>query len=182
MFLRSDNMNEKINAIKEYLKFYPDSSEAKQNLIFCTYMQELGLENSDSYYPRMQGLQFRLNTQMFVVKKYTLTNPIKNYIPNGVDTLIVWKADAGRCDFVLSDYWFSIEKEWHWLHNTLHEYKPLDYDEVNNTYLFDIENGMKLFNDYSDLMKKFNKMLKDKITTVQIEKKKKELEKLQAQQ
>ena len=174
-------MNDKINAIKEYLKFYPDSFEAKQNFSFCTYMQELDLEEKGSYYPRMKGLEFRLNEQMFAVKNYSLTNRTKNYTPNGVDTLIVWKADAGRCDFVLSDYWYAIEKEWNWLHRVLWEYEPLDYDEINNTYLFDVENGIKLFNNYSDLMEKFNKMLKEKITAVQIEKKKKELERLQSQ-
>lgn len=174
-------MKDKINAIKEYLKFYPDSFEANQNLRFCTYIQELGLEGNGSYYPRMKGLEFRLNEQMFAVKDYILTNRTKNYTPNGIDTLIVWKADAGRCSFVSSEYWYSIEKEWHWLNKMLWAFKPLDYDEINNTYLFDVENGMKLYNNYSDMMEKFNKMLKDKITSVQIEKKKKELERLQSQ-
>ena len=174
-------MKDKINAIKEYLKHFPDSSEATQKLILHEYSELLGIKLNGSYYPRVKGRRYYINEQIFLSNNYDLTNHSTNFVPNGTDTLVIWRADAGRCDFCSSEYWYNIDEEWKWFHSILKSYNPLDYDEINSTYLYNLENGKKLIDDYLEIKHKLNEKLRNKIKMVQIEKKKKELEMLESQ-
>lgn len=170
-------MKEKINVIKEYLKYFPDSIEAQQNLILCECSELLGIKLNGSYYPRVKGERYCVNDQIFLSKYYDLTNHSTDFVPNG-DMLIIWKAESGKCDFCMSEYWYDIDEEWNWFISVLKSYNPLDYDEINNTYIYNLENGKNLIDDYVKIKHTFDEKLKSKIKAVQIEKKKKELEKL----
>ena len=174
-------MNDKINAIKEYLKHFPDSSEARQNLILYEYSELLGIKLNGSYYPRVKGNKYCVNDQIFLGKNYDLSNHSTDFVSNGAEMLVIWRADAGRCDFCLSEYWHNIDEEWQWFNSILKSYNPLDYDEINSTYLYNLENGKKLIDDYLEIKHKLNEKLREKIKKVQIEKKKKELEMLENQ-
>ena len=141
-------MTDKINVIKQYLNHFPESSEANQKLRFYTYLQKLGIECNNSYYPRMDGHYLRLNEQMFATEQhYSLTNSTTKYIYNEMKTIIVWRAHSGKLDFVSDEFWWNITDEWDWFMNVLKSYNPFDYDEINNTFLYDIEDGKKLYND-----------------------------------
>jgi hypothetical protein len=170
-------VKEKIQAVREYLKHFPNDASARNNLLLCEYADELGIELS--YHNRIQYGFFIINDQIQAGKKYCLTNSKTQYQQNGQDTLVIWRASCGRLEFVNNKYWFDIEAEWCDLMNVLKSYEPLDYDELNNTYLYDLEHGKKLINDYGKIIQDFEKKVDLKIKEVELANKKKELERLQ---
>lgn len=172
-------MKKKITAIKEYLKYFPYDSSAKNNLLMCEYADELGMEIKDGYYSRIEYGYFVVNRQIKVGKKYYLTNSNTQYKQNGEDSIVIWSESCGRLAFVSDKYWFDIENEWKDFMNVLKSYEPLDYDELNNTYIYDVEHGKKLINDYDKIVRDFMDKANKKIKEVQLANKKKELERLQ---
>lgn len=171
-------MKEKINAIKEYLKYFPYDSNAKNNLLMCEYADELGIEVKDGYYSRIEYGYFVVNGQIKVGKKYYLTNSATKYNQNGKDSIVIWSESCGRLAFVSDRYWWDIEYEWRDFMNILKSYEPLDYDDINNSYIYDIEHGKKLINDYDKIVHDFMNKVNKKIKEVDIASKKKEFERL----
>ena len=174
-------MNKKIETIEEYLKYFPCDSRAKSNLLLCQYADELGVELGDkySYYPRMNFNMFQINEQIVACKRYYLTNSATNYEQNFEDTIVVWKESCGRYMFIdKNEHWSLIEDEWNELISILKSYNPLDYDKMNDTYIYDVENGKKLINDYDEIIKSIKDKVNKKIKNSELEKKRRELEKL----
>lgn len=172
-------MQDKINAIKEYLKYFPYESNARNNLMICEYAEELGVELRGGYYPNVNYGYFAINSQIKAVKKYHLTNSATKYVQNGEDTIVIWSESCGRLAFVSDKYWWDIEEEWEELMSVLMSYNPIDYDKLNNNYIYDLENGKRLIADYDEILKNFQNKVNKKIKTVDIERKNKELERLQ---
>lgn len=173
-------MQDKINAIKNYLKYFPNDSTAANNLVLCEYSNELGVAlDRKSYYPRMSYGFFEINGQIKAGKKYHLVNSNTHYIQNGVDIIIIWHESCGRLAFVDDAYWYTIDDEWKEFMKTLLSYEPLDWDELNNTYIFDVENGKRLIEDYKQILNEFMDKCHVRIKAYQIEQKRKELERLQ---
>ena len=174
-------MNKRIEAIEEYLKYFPNDGSAKSNLLLCQYADELNIElsNEYSYYPRVDYNMFKINGQIVACKRYYLTNSTTNYEQNFEDTIVVWKESRGRYMFInRNEHWSVIEDEWNELISILKSYNPLDYDEVNDVYIYDVENGKKLIDDYDEIVKRIKDKVDKKIKNSEIEKKKRELEKL----
>ncbi len=172
-------MKERIKAIKEYLRYYPNDSYANNNLLLCEYADELGIEIKNSYYPSIEYGYFVINRQIKVGKKYNLVNSATNYEQNGKDSIVIWRESCGRLAFVSDRYWWNIEDEWNDFMSVLKSYKPLDYDNLNNVYIYDLENGKKLIDDYDVIVKDFENKINKKIKEVDLARKKKELERLQ---
>lgn len=172
-------MKEKIEAIKEYLKYFPKDSYAKNNLLLCEYADELDMEVGKNYYPRIEYGYFVVNSQIKVGKKYCLTNSATNYEQNGNDSIVIWSESCGRLAFVNSEYWWTVDNEWKEFMDVLKSYNPLDYDELNDNYIYDLENGKRLINDYNEIVKDFQKKVDKKIKEVELENKRKQLEQLQ---
>lgn len=172
-------MKERIKAVKEYLKYFPDDYHAKNNLTLCEYADELGIELNNGCYPRIDYGYFVINSQIMVGKEYYIANSTTKYKQNGNDSIVIWSESCGRLAFVSRDYWFDIEDEWNDFMNVLKSYSPLDYDEINNNYIYDVEHGKKLINDYDKIVQDFMNKANKKIKEVQIANKKKELERLQ---
>lgn len=172
-------MKEKIKAIKEYLKYFPNDSYAINNLQLCEYADELGIEVKNSYYPRIEYGYFVINSQIKVGKKYHLTNSTTNYAQNGESTIVIWSESCGRLAFVHDKYWWDIEDEWDEFMSVLISYNPLDYDKINNNYIYDLENGKRLIADYDKIVKDFQNKVNKKIKEVDLANKRKELERLQ---
>lgn len=172
-------MKEKIQAIKEYLKYFPNDSYARNNLLICEYADELGIEVKNSYYPRIEYGYFVINSQIKVGKKYHLTNSTTNYVQNGENTIVIWSESCGRLAFVSDKYWWDIEDEWEEFMSVLMSYSPLDYDKINNNYIYDLENGKRLIADYDKIVKNFQNKINKKIKEVDLANKRKELERLQ---
>lgn len=177
--LRGDIMKERIKAIKEYLKYYPYDHSANAHLKLCEYADELGFEVKNSYYPRIEYGYFVINRQIKVGKKYNLSNSTTKYQQNGIDSIVIWSESCGRLAFVSDDYWWQIENEWNDFMNVLKSYNPVDYDAINNTYLYDLDNGKKLIEDYDAILSNFENAVNKKLKKVTLERKKKELEQLQ---
>ncbi len=171
-------MKDKIKAIKEYLKYFPYDGYAKNNLLMCEYADELDIELTGGYYPKMEHGYLHINNQIRVGKNYHLTNSATNYNQNVKDTIVIWSESCGRLAFVGEQYWHSIEDEWKEFMNILKSYNPIDYDEINNNYIYDLENGKKLINDYEELLDVFSEKVKHKINEVNTAKKREQLEKL----
>jgi hypothetical protein len=176
---RGVKMKEKIKAIEEYLKYFPNDSNAKNNLKLCQYADELGLKLNGSNYPRVDWKHCLINSEIRAGKEYHLTNSTTKYKFNGEDTIIIWSAPAGRLTFVRDEYWWDIADEWDEFMNVLKSYNPLDYDELNDNYIYNLENGKRLINDYKKIVDDFMEKVNNKIKKVELEKKKKQLELLQ---
>lgn len=171
-------MKEKIAAIKAYLRYFPYDSSANNNLTLCEYADELGIELNSGYYPRMEYGYFVINSQIKLGKKYHLTNSATQYKQNGEDTLVIWSESCGRLAFVSDKYWWDIEDEWQEFMDVLKSYDPLDYDALNNTYIYDLEHGKRLIQDYSKIVTAFMKKVTKKIKDVDFANKKKQFERL----
>jgi hypothetical protein len=167
------DMKKKIAAIKEYLKYFPHDSSANNNLMLCEYADELGIELNKGYYPTMQSGYFVINSQIKIGKEYYLANSTTRYKQNGEDSIVIWSESCGRLAFVSDRYWWDIEDEWKEFMNVLKSYEPLDYDELNNNYIYDMEHGKKLIQDYDRIVKDFMSKVNRKIKEVEIANKKK---------
>lgn len=172
----------RIKAIKEYLKYYPDDRTARENLAVCEYADILGIDpqcKSGAYYPRMAYGYFELNPQIKIGKEYRLTNSHTGYRQDEEEMLVIWNAVCGRLDFDIAErYWYTVDDEWQKLKDTLKSYEPLDYDCLNDTYVYDVEHGKKLIEDYDKILSDFKTKINKKIAKVQLEEKHKQFEKL----
>ena len=171
-------MKDRIKAIENYLLYFPNDIYAKSNLLLCKYSEEIGLEITDSYYPRIEYNQLKINDQIIACKKYYLTNSATKYEQNGEDTIIVWREPCGRLSFVLDKYYSDIDEEWEWFIEKIKSYNPLDYDEYNDSYIYNVENGKKLINDYKNITNELHEKIKLKSDKIKLENKRLEFEKL----
>lgn len=171
-------MKDKINAIVEYLKYFPKDWNAKDNLLMCEYANELGIELKGGYYPRIDYGYFVINNQIKAGKKYHLTNSATNFEPNGTDTIVIWHESCGRLAFVDESYWSGIEDEWKEFINCLKSYNPIDYDGMNNAYIYDLENGKRLISEYGAIKNLLAEKISSKVNEINTEKKRAQLEKL----
>lgn len=172
-------MKGRIKAIEEYLNYFPNDSYAKNNLLLCEYADKLDIELRNSYYPKIEYGCFVVNPQIKAGKKYSLVNSTTGYKHNEEDTIVIWSESCGRLAFVNDKYWHSIENEWNDFMNVLKSYNPLDYDEINHDYIYDLENGKRLIGDYDEIIQELEGKINKKIKEIEIENKKKEIEKLQ---
>lgn len=67
------------------------------------------------------------------------------------------------------------------LKNVLKSYNPLDYDELNEDYIYDIENGKRLIADYDKIVSDFWNKVDKKIKDVKLERKREQLELLKSE-
>lgn len=171
-------MEERIKAIEEYLKYFPNDSTAKNNLLLCQYADELDLTLNGSYYPRIDYKSCIVNNNIRTFKNYQLTNSATNYKQNKIDTLIIWSAECGRLQFVDEYYYWTIEDEWEEFINTLKSYNPVDYDEMNNVYIYNVENGKKLIKEYNIIKNDFEEKILKKINDAKLKEKKEQFERL----
>lgn len=117
-----------------------------------------------------------------IIKGYYITNPTTNFQGDKDRYYIHWdNGNIGRLMFVTQEYWFLVEEEWTEFNNILKSYAPLDWDEYNCHMIFDVEHGKKLISDYKDIKKKIYDKMKVKIKQIELEKAKKEYEKLLAE-
>ena len=172
-------MEERTKAIEEYLKYFPNDCNAKNNLLLCEYADELGMELTNGYYPKIEYEFFIVNQQIKVGKKYYIANSTTNYKQNGTDSIVIWREPCGRLAFIDNEYWYCVDDEWKEFMDVLKSYNPLDYDEINSNYIFDLEHGKKLIKDYNKIIQDFKDKADKKIKKIQLENKRKELERLQ---
>jgi hypothetical protein len=161
-------MNERMKAIEEYLKYFPKDYNAKTNMLACKYAEELELELSYPY-PRMTQDQkdFLISKFIKATKTHKLDNKKTDFVPNGIDTIIVW--EASKLDFVKYDYYFLIDDEWQELIDILLSYNPVDYDAINEVFIYDLENGKKLIQNSNKIVSEFKDKIRQKINKIEKE-------------
>lgn len=173
-----------IKAAETYLKYFPEDFNAKNNLKLYQYCKELELIPNDNYYPHISGYGRIEINNCITASKLTgdiITNSATNYTFDDSELYISWDSPCGRLNYVNEEFWHKIDAEWEELMNIFKSYKPLDYDLMNNHFIFDVENGKKFINDYDEIIKIFKNKINIKIKAIQLEKKKQEIEKLKAE-
>lgn len=176
-----EEMISRIKAIKEYLKYFPDDRTASNNLILCEYSNLLDIDldtNHRAYYPRVECGYLSVNRQIKLGREYQLANSHTGYHQNKKEILVIWNEPRGRLAFVSECYYYVIGNEWNEFINILKSYEPLDYDSTNNVYIYDIEHGKKLIEDYDKILSDFKTKINKKIAEAQLEEKRKQFEKL----
>ena len=174
-----EEMISRIKAIKEYLKYFPDDRTASNNLILCEYSNLLDIDldtNHRAYYPRVEYGYLRVNQQIKLGREYRLANSHTGYHQNKEEVLVIWSESCGRLAFVNELYYDVIDNEWNEFMNILKSYEPLDYDPINNVYIYDIEHGKKLIDDYNKILEDFRDKTKEKINKVQRDEKRAQFE------
>lgn len=174
-------MNDKINAIKKYLEYFPYDDSAKSKLLLCKYVNIFDLKLNGSYYPRVEYETLRANNQIIIVDSYRLTNSKTKYNHDNGSPLVVWSESCGRLAFVSNEYYSDIDDEWENFIKVLKSYDPLDYDELNDTYIYNVENGKRLIHDYDNITKDLYQAIGNKIKQVQLKEKITKYEKLKAE-
>lgn len=156
-------MTEIIKTIQEYLRYFPNDPYAREHLLLYEYANELGMELKGTYYPRIEHGRFKINSQISVSKQYSLSNSTTKYKHNGQDSIVRWEEYCGRLAFVSDRYWEAIEEEWNEFMDVLKSYEPLDYDELNSVYIYDIPHGKRLIDDYEDIVATFKSKVEKKV-------------------
>lgn len=176
-----EEMISRIKAIKEYLKYFPDDRTANNNLILCEYssLLDIDLDTNHSYYPRVEYGYLRVNQQIKLGREYRLANSHTGYHQNKEEVLVIWNEPCGRLAFVNDRYYHVVDNEWNEFMNILKSYEPLDYDTINNVYIYDIEHGKKLIADYKDIVSNFEEKLHSKVNEILIQDKREQLKRLQ---
>lgn len=171
-------MNEKLKAVREYLKYYPGDKTAKENELRIKYEEELGISE---YYPnaKMSGERCILSSEFEVSLYYDLTNHGTKYKATGETPLLIWHMPCGRLQFVDAAYWEAVDEDWRELLKKLEAYNPVDYDRINETYVYEAENAKKLLRDYENIKNDFIEKAGKKAKALSVEKKKKQIEQLQ---
>lgn len=172
---------DRIKAIKKYLKYFPDDRTANNNLILYEYsnLLDIDLDTNHSYYPRVEYGYLRVNQQIKLGREYQLANSHTGYHQNKKEILVIWNEPCGRLAFVDDRYYHVVDNEWNEFMNILKSYKPLDYDPVNNVYIYDIEHGKKLIADYKDIVGNFEEKSCSKVNEILIQDKREQLKRLQ---
>ena len=92
-----------------------------------------------------------------VVHNYGLTNKTTHQKLNDSKWYIHFGCGGcGRLNLCASsDYAYKAEAEDVWVIflKRIQEYNPIDWDGVNNDYIFSVENGYKLYKDFGDIYK-----------------------------
>ena len=172
-------MKKRIEAINEYLKYFPNDIKANENLLLCKYADELNLELSNSAYPRMDGYRCKIAPHIYACKRIHLINSATQYKQDGKNTIIVCVFPFGRLSFVDSKYYDDIDDEWNDFIKVLKSYNPIDYDILRDEYLYNVEDGKRLINDFENIVQDFQQKVNKKIKEVDIANKKKRIEELQ---
>lgn len=106
----------------------------------------------------MIRLKYHYNSFCFdVVHNYRLTNKTTHQTLNDSKWYIHFGCGGrGRLNLCASSiYAYKAEAEDVWVNflKRIQEYNPIDWDSVNNDYIFSVENGYKLYKDFGDIDK-----------------------------
>ena len=187
MVLEVDNAMDKqfgldrvISICQEYQDVYDSISRhyiygsyPKDIIATCDKLKVLGFKWGDD----LPSGDFRM------LKKYHLTNSATKYQPEDDTYYIEWNnGNVGRLQFVTENYWHAVGDEWDEFLSELRSYNPVDYDPLNCHIIYDVENGKKVIADYNDICNRTKEKMRKKIRSIQIEQKKKEIEKLMEEQ
>lgn len=171
-------IDERISFLRTYInefekaKNWSYGNSPNEYLEACKKLRALGLEWGDD-------IKF---DDFYIIKGYHIINPTTKFQGDKDRYYIHWdNGNIGELMFVTQEYCFLVEEEWTEFNNILKSYASLDWDKYNWHMVFDIEHGKKLISDYKEIKKKIYDKMKVKIKQIELEKAKKEYEKLLAE-
>lgn len=179
-FSSKKEITEKIKIIKKYLEIVEEDPIAKERLNFLKTVEKLNLlpENYWRFYPKIKDGKFYINKFFHVTTHVDLFNPTTGYnFKDGTD-MIVGCFSGGALNFVDVPYWEATVEEYNEFEQALIAHKPLDYDLLNHMFVYDIETGRKVIQDYPAIKTELMEKCKKKIKEVDIENDKRRLEEL----
>lgn len=167
-----------IRIIQDYLEIVPEDPSAIEMLRAFQIESDLGLEEGTllkrAYSSAHKGFMLNKNLYACRLKDLRRTTHKQDF------SVVVLK--IGRLDFVLVDYYFDVEDVWKEFVKVIAGYEPLelnDRDSTCNEWIFDVEHGKKLMEDYSGIISLFEKKFSKKVNRILINQKKKEIEELE---
>lgn len=161
---------EKVRTIKVNMPFGYGNDESAI-IKTCEKLEVMGFEWGDS----IRFRDFRIEQEYYI----SPSNKAKNYKPQKGEWFVIWdNGNIGRLQFVRNKDWFIVNDEWENFKQRLLGYEPLDYDIRNDQIVYSIENGKKLLKDYDKICDETMEAMNKKIKRVELERAKKEYEKL----
>ena len=135
----------------------------------CDKLEALGRKWGEAVCPRDFSIE----------KRYHICNSSTGYQPKDDTWYVIWdNGNIGRLQFVSNKYYSDVQDEWEEFKNRLLSYNPLDYDDMNNFNVYDIENGKRLMADYQQICNETLAKMTDKIKQVQLKEAKEKYERL----
>lgn len=126
---------------------------------------------------------YKIPSHFNVRKCPRITNSSTHYDFNDGKYYVTWNnGNVGKYQFVDSEVHDYVDEEWEQFIAELDGYKPLDSDPYHDRKIYSFENGKRLMNDYEDICKRTMKAMSKKVKKRKLEKLKRELERLEAEE
>lgn len=172
-------LQERIEFLQTYLDEFTDGKKygygyyPTDYLESCKELQALGFEWGDKI----------INDNKFCIRKNGhLTNRTTKYEFDDNTYYIHWDNGIGKLMFVSSTKYYSlIDDEYNEFLEKLRSYGALDWDYWNDHMIFTVEDGKRLYKDYSKIREETAKKIKRKIKQEEVRAAKEEYEKLLAE-
>ena len=169
------NLDERIKLIKKYQKYCNTNvpcrygSNPSDLLKTCEKLKALGFEWGD----KITFEDFK------ITKGFYISNSSTGYIPTEGRYYIQWdNGNVGAYQFTgNSDVYREVQEEYRAFKNKLMSYNPVDWDNLNDNIIFDIENGKKLIADYKNIIAETREIMRSKVNACKLKKAKEEYEK-----
>ena len=117
-----------------------------------------------------------------IVKGYHLTNSTTHYKGNKNDYYIHWdNGNIGCLMFTISDNWDLVQDDYKEFLKRLISYGAVDWDDLNDHIVFDIEHGKNLLKDYLKIKQETVEKIKRKIKNEELARVKRRYEQLLAE-
>lgn len=167
------DLDEVIEKIKEYKDIEKEALSLGYSgdlLCACQKLKVMGLNWGD---------KLNIPYHFRITNEYYLTSSATHYKPSREKYYIVWdNGNIGRLQFIHIDYYCYVNEEWENFLSEMRSYNPVDYDPLNCSIVYDIENGKRVIADYKAICERTRKLMEIKVKKAKIEKMEKELEKL----
>ena len=185
-----ERFEEAINIITEIGNDYGEPyviDRSKENYVrkIIQLVSKYNLNPNDFYSYGYSTLGLRTFTpfDFHITSKYSLTNSATHFIFNpNEDYILLENGNIGRLSFVNHHNYILTDELWADFNKKLIEYKPLDYDPYNFAYIYSMEDGIKLWHDFSDIYNEYQKRFDAVIRSEKIKKLQEELEKLEGEE
>ena len=137
----------------------------------------------------MYGFVLKLNCAYFnfhIINTYKLENPNNNVILDEDKWYIMFDCGGqGRLNFDSGDSNFiykpQCEEIWQDFLERIKSYKPLNWDKLNQEYIFTLEDGYRLYKDFESIYRIFKNKIKEAICKHKIQEFENELDILRAE-
>lgn len=169
---------EQIKIVKKYMEIVPDDYHARNKLDFLETYVALDLPQTyyKRHYPRVINGKFHIREEMSVTRHVELGNPTTQYTFQDGELYVMAFFDGGRLRYVPEDRWNDIDEEWEEFEQNLLAHEPLDYDLLNNKWIYDLDHGREFLLHFPKIESHLEYVIGQKLRKIDARKKKERLE------